>query len=213
MSMNMSRDSRNDSLMDLNTSNRRNTSSRANPKTSKNYQVTLNDDISLIERIEIVLNQITMNHNKTCPFCSKSKTFFMIDISFCVSLVIDIKKCNFQNISALLSNTSKKYYLTHFECYLKSNSNPASAKIIPLTGIIEARINSQINSLSTIDTSNFLRSDRRTFFVSIEGYHPISSYLLFRIDRICHGLEHATHVTYTFLVLCLFIHREINSFI
>jgi len=65
---NISRDS-----IDLNTSSsRRNTSSRANPKTSKNYQVTLNEDISLIERIEIMLNQITINHNKACPFCSKS---------------------------------------------------------------------------------------------------------------------------------------------
>ena len=71
---NVSRDSRNDSRVDLNMSNsRRNTSSRANPKTSKNYQVTLNDDISLIERIEIMLNQITMNHNRCCPFCSKGK--------------------------------------------------------------------------------------------------------------------------------------------
>ena len=79
--LNTSKDSRNMSLnnlsrdsghMDLNTSNRRNTSSRANAKTSKNYQVTLNEDISLIERIEIMLNQITMNHNKSCPFCSKS---------------------------------------------------------------------------------------------------------------------------------------------
>lgn len=67
---NLSRDS---GHIDLNTSNRRNTSSRAGGKTSKNYQVTLNEDISLIERIEIMLNQITMNHNKSCPFCSKSK--------------------------------------------------------------------------------------------------------------------------------------------
>ena len=67
---NLSRDS---GHMDLNTSNRRNTSSRAGGKTSKNYQVTLNEDISLIERIEIMLNQITMNHNKSCPFCNKSK--------------------------------------------------------------------------------------------------------------------------------------------
>ena len=83
MSMNnISRDSRNDSLVDLNTSNRRNTSSRTNPKTSKNYQVTLNEDISLIERIEILLNQITMNHNKTCPFCSKSNFFFFTFCNF-----------------------------------------------------------------------------------------------------------------------------------
>jgi len=64
---NISRDS---SRANLNSS-KRNASSRANVK-DKNFQVSINDDISLIERIEVSLNQITMNHNKVCPFCSKS---------------------------------------------------------------------------------------------------------------------------------------------
>ena len=68
---NVSRDS---SRANINTS-KRNTSSRTNAK-DKNYQVSINDDISLIERIEVWLNQITMNHNKVCPFCSKSIFFF-----------------------------------------------------------------------------------------------------------------------------------------
>jgi len=67
---NVSRDS---SRANINTS-KRNTSSRTNAK-DKNYQVSINDDISLIERIEVWLNQITMNHNKVCPFCSKSIFF------------------------------------------------------------------------------------------------------------------------------------------
>jgi hypothetical protein len=152
--------------------------SKTNLKGNKSYQVTLNEDINLIERIEVALNQITMNHNKICPFCSK---------------MIDIKKCNFQNISAFLSNTSKRYYLTHFDCYLKSNSNPDSAKILTLANVAEARLNSQIKTLTNIETSNYLRTDRKAYFVSIEGYHPISSYLLFRIEKICNGLEHASH--------------------
>lgn len=67
---NISRDSRTESRANLNTS-KRNTSSRANVK-DKNYQVTINEDINLIERIEIFLNLIAPNHNKICPFCSKS---------------------------------------------------------------------------------------------------------------------------------------------
>lgn len=72
---NLSRDS--DMRGDLNTSNsRRNMSSRNIAKTKKNYQVTINEDIKLVERIEAMLNQITANHNKICPFCNKCKDLF-----------------------------------------------------------------------------------------------------------------------------------------
>jgi len=175
---NMSRDSRNGSRVDLNSSRKNASSSKNNLKGNKSYQVALNDDINLIERIEGFLNQITLNHNKVCPFCSKT---------------IDIKKCNFQNISAFLSNTTKKYYLTHFDCYLKSNSSPNSPKILSLAMISDSKVNSQINALNDIETSNFIKNENKAFFVSIEGYHPISSFLLFKIEKIYHGLEHAVH--------------------
>jgi len=161
---------------DMNTSqNRRNLSSRASMKSKKNYQVTINDDIQLIERIESFLNQITSNHNKICPFCTK---------------FIDIKKSNFQNVSAFFSTTTKRYYITHFDCYLKSNSNHAPAKVVSLTGVPKATVNSQLSALPALDSTNFLRSDRRAYFVNIEGYHPISSHLLFKIEKICYALEH-----------------------
>lgn len=94
-----------------------------------------------------------------------------------------------------MSNTSKKYYLTHFDCYLKSNSSQSTNQLLPLGGCVEARLNAQINALTTIDTSNFLRSDRKAYFISMEGYHPISSYLLFKIDKLSYGLEHAQYVS------------------
>ena len=72
---NMSRDSRNGSRVDLNSSRKNASNSKNNLKGNKSYQVALNDDINLIERIEVFLNQITLNHNKVCPFCSKSKFF------------------------------------------------------------------------------------------------------------------------------------------
>jgi hypothetical protein len=54
---------------DMSTSKSR---SKNNTK-NKNYQVQINDDIVLIERIEGVLNQITNNHNRVCPYSSRSK--------------------------------------------------------------------------------------------------------------------------------------------
>ena len=110
-----------------------------------------------------------------------------------------------------MSNTSKKYYLTHFDCYLKSNSSQSTNQLLPLGGVVEARLNAQINALTTIDTSNFLRSDRKAYFISMEGYHPLSSYLLFKIDKLSYGLEHATYVTFCAgrIIITNFIIREI----
>jgi hypothetical protein len=53
---------------DMSTSKSR---SKNNAK-NKNYQVQINDDIVLIERIEGVLSQITNNHNRVCPYSSRS---------------------------------------------------------------------------------------------------------------------------------------------
>jgi len=192
---NMSRDSRNGSRVDLNSSRKNASNSKNNLKGNKSYQVALNDDINLIERIEVFLNQITLNHNKVCPFCSKSK-FFLMNVEIKIFLAIDIKKCNFQNISAFLSNTTKKYYLTHFDCYLKSNSGPNCPKILSLATIADSKVNSQINALNDIEASSFLRNENKAYFVSVEGYHPISSFLLFKIEKICSGLEHAVHVKF-----------------
>lgn len=169
---------------DLNTSNSINNNStnksksKSGGKSNKNYQVQINDDIVLIERIEGVLNNITSNHNKFCPYSSR---------------LIDIKKCNFQNISAFFSSTSKKYYLTYFDSYLKANSNPNGPKILSIVDIPEAKINPNLSQLSTVDPSQYLRSDRKAYFVTIEGYHIISTYLLFKIEKLCFGLEHANN--------------------
>jgi len=58
----------------------------------------------------------------------------------------------------------------------------------------DSKVNSQINALNDIETSNFIKNENKAFFVSIEGYHPISSFLLFKIEKIYHGLEHSIHV-------------------
>lgn len=65
--------------LDANTSGRKNASSRANIRNNKNYQKIVNEDINLIERIEAILNQITLNHNKVCPFCGKCKKNIFIE--------------------------------------------------------------------------------------------------------------------------------------
>jgi hypothetical protein len=109
--------------------------------------------------------------------------------------VLDIKKANPQNICAFFSKTTKKHYLTYFDSYLKANSSPSGPKINCLTNIPQAKISSNLSSLTVVDTSSMLRADKRAYFVSIEGYHPLSSYLLFKIERICHALEQTSNVS------------------
>ena len=110
------------------------------------------------------------------------------------NLDFDIKRSNFQNISAFYSQTTKKYYLTHFDCYHKAPSNPSNPKIIPLTDVFIAKLNLQLTNLVGIDTTNYMRCDRRPYIVTFEAYHPISSYLLFKIERVCYSIEHANNV-------------------
>jgi len=66
--------------VDPNTSGRKNTSSKIAQLRNKNYQKVVNEDINLIERIETILNQVTLNHNKVCPFCSKCTFSIIISI-------------------------------------------------------------------------------------------------------------------------------------
>ena len=51
-------------------------------------------------------------------------------------------------------------------------------------------------SLVGIDTTNYIRCDRKPYIVTFEAYHPISSYLLFKIERVCYGIEHANNVSF-----------------
>lgn len=71
MNLSMSRDSRND----LSTSATK-SRSKNNAKSNKSYQNAINEDIVLIERIEGILNNITSNHNKVCPYSARSKNQF-----------------------------------------------------------------------------------------------------------------------------------------
>jgi len=108
-------------------------------------------------------------------------------------IVINIKKCNFQNISAFVSQSHNRYYLTHFDCYLKSRADENAPKILTLLNLNQASIQPIQNS-PTIDSKSYKKVGRKPYFVTVEGLHPISSYLLFKIDRVCHALEHSTQV-------------------
>ena len=86
--------------------------------------------------------------------------------------------------------------MAHFDCYHKAPSNQSNPKILPLTDIFIAKLNFQPINLTGIDVTNYMRCDRRPYIVTFEGYHPISSYLLFKIDRVCYSIEHANNVIF-----------------
>jgi len=88
----------------------------------------------------------------------------------------------------------KRYYLTHFDCYLKSGASHSPSKVLSLAGVTKASINSQLTMLPIFDSTNFLRSDRRAYFLNIEGFHPLNSQTLFKIEKISYALEHIANV-------------------
>ena len=120
----------------------------------------------------------------------------MYHLSNCKKKIdVELKKSNLQNISAYFSRSKQKYYLTHLNCYLKSSN----ARIRSLSDAASGKC-FQLQNPGFLDTSNYLRSDRRTYLTTIEGYHPLNSHLFFRIDKTCFSLEPANHVHFLFLL-------------
>ena len=138
--------------------------------------------------------------------------FLVFHDLICQRLVIDVKKSNFQNVSSFFSNTTKRYYLTHFDCYLKATPIHSSCKVLSLAGVCKAAINTQMASLPMFESTNFLRLDRRAYFLNIEGFHPLSTHTLFKLEKICYALEHHINVTSYLGVASLltFIDRKLN---
>lgn len=110
---------------------------------------------------------------------------------------IDLKKINFQNVSAYYSKSSKKYYLTHFDCYYKFKKD-LNQSIKPLNEISSAKISPQEQS---IDISQLIPNNRKFNFITVEAYHPISSYLHFKAEKSATGFEETHQVTYHVLDL------------
>lgn len=88
--------------------------------------------------------------------------------------------------------------MTHFDCYLKSKTDKIdddTVRIVPLVNVVQAALQPPIEGLNTIDSKVYKKSNgKKAYFVSIEGFHPISSYLLFKLDRACNSLEHTVNV-------------------
>ena len=176
----------------------------SDPKTGKKYSnsprvynVQINEDINLIERIENLLTTISENYNRYCPGCQGCKLLLIPIVAICAFwLDIELKKSNFQNISAYFSRSKQRYYVVHFNCYLKSSS-ASSTKIRGLSDTPPGRC-IQIQGPGLLEMSNYLRSDRRTYLITVEGYHPLNSQLFFRIDKTCFALEHANQVAHDY---------------
>ncbi len=180
--------------VDPNTSGKRTISSKANLKNHMKSQKIINEDILLIERIEAFLNPITLNHNKVCPFCGKCirrSHWFILHL-----VVMNLKRSNFQNISSFFSQNYNRYYLTHFDCYLKSRGDEIGSKISTLLNLGVASIQSKSELTEPIDPRYYKKVGRKPYFIKIEGYHPISSYLLFKIEKDSHAVENMMQVMF-----------------
>ena len=149
------------------------------------YNIQINDDICLLERIESAINSISTSFNPFCPLCLKCNR----DLSMTSGITnrnvldIDLKRINFQNVSAYYSKSTKKHYLTHFDCYHKASKSP-SWKLRVLSDIPDSKI-ALIDNVSSHNNEILAlpRSDKKIIFINLEGVHPIGGAVLFRIEK------------------------------
>lgn len=150
----------------------------------------MNDDLVWIERIDQLSFNI-FNPFSFCPICGscnlkkKKKNVFFVK-------VIELKKNAVQPNSAIFTKSKGKYYLTHSECFKKSQILPDIPKIKKNINDHQCLINYQPNYF---DIDSFKVTQSKKFYSVVwEFYHPISSLLYFRLDKILPVLEHKHNV-------------------
>ena len=98
---------------------------------------------------------------------------------------------NLKNICTIKSKEKNRFYLAHYNCYL-SLLNTNDLNVINLNNLkgIPLMKNSKIDNFSgaihTLKNLQELNSDglKQYYGVKIQGFHPLSTRLLFSLDKI-----------------------------
>lgn len=109
------------------------------------------------------------------------------------SKVIDVKRCNFQNISAYYSNVTRRHYLTHFECSCKA-SKTSYWKKKKLSDILESQI-TPTDDIPNNDIELLIHHEKKMMAISIEASHPIGGTAIFRLEKVLSVFEDSFMVT------------------
>lgn len=116
-----------------------------------------------------------LGFNKICPYCS---TF------------VGQEAFEQGNVLAMASSMQRKQYLMHRDCHLTGAEDANIPRILPFSSIFQPKINPYQIPASPFNKKEYYTYEKRGCFVSIEGYHPISSYLYFKVDKICSVQQH-----------------------
>jgi len=155
-----------------------------------------NEDIIWIDRVDLISQNFA--GFIFCPICGScfyykfNKAINILKIS--IYLVIDNKKQIMSNISSLFSKSRGKYFLIHNECFKKSITQNDIPKVKKYFTEHQCIFNFQ-PKFQPQDIANYKVNSNKKFYSLVwEFYHPVSSLLYFKLDKVLPVLDNAQNV-------------------
>ena len=164
---------------------------KGDPFSSEVHYYSPKGDFQVLEFNQEIRIREVGDFNTICPFCGESVAQDVIDPTRALALV---------------AGASRRQYLLHKSCYLQSASNMNAPKIITNLPLFEPRINFSQVPTFPFNRSNFVLNEKKGCFVTIEGFHPVSSLCYFKIEKILCIQQHLLRTTE-----CLFFDFEAKS--
>jgi hypothetical protein len=111
-----------------------------------------------------------------------------------LSLDLELNKSTVSKLCAYYVQSRKRYYLADLDANLRfTNSIISPIQLVSIDSLLKPTINYP-PELALIEKDSFGKITKKTYFIIIEGSHPISTLPLFRIEKAAYALEHASQV-------------------
>lgn len=127
------------------------------------------DEPLVFQKVSQTALKMAFHCNFVCPFC--------------LQIVQQID--NPETTYAYTVNNYQKVYLAHAECYLNSKDNSIFSETTNPLENVPAQVSIDPSFSTSIVSVETLPDTKKAYFVKLEGFHPISSSKIFKIEKVC----------------------------